>query len=55
MQHLAITKANNEVLKIDEQQQDAYVCDIPPHLINIEHIGDIDLEPSFESLYLLKR
>ena len=31
------------------------VCDMPPCLINIEHIGDIDIEPSFESLNLLKR
>ena len=52
---LAIMKANEEVSKICEQQQDAYVTpDTPPRLINVEHFGDIDLEPSSESLNLLK-
>ena len=31
------------------------ICDMPSCLINIEHIGDIDLEPSSKSLNLLKR
>ena len=56
MPPLAITKANEEISKIRKQQQDAYVsqCDTPCHLINIEDIGDNDLEPSSESLNLLK-
>ena len=49
-----ITKANKEVSKICEQQQDA----TPPRLIDkytaVEHIGDIDLARSSEPLNLLK-
>ena len=47
---LAITKANEEV-----QTAAGCICDMPSCLINIEHIGDIDLEPSSKSLNPLKR
>ena len=40
---------------MNTQQQDVYVTRHAPHLINIEHIRDIDLVPSSESLNLLKR
>ena len=49
---LAIMKANEEVSKMHEQQQDQAGCKcyMPSCLINIEHIENIDLEPSSESL-----